>query len=220
MIHNTTPMMTQAMTNLAGIMYPESDGKPMADNTKQFDYITFIKFALEALFMNDPNVFVAADLLWYPVEADPKIRIAPDVMVVFGRPKGDRGSYIQFQEGGIAPQVVFEILSPGNRFREMMEKLAMYEQYGVEEYYLYNPHNGEFSGWLRSSNRLQSLTEPDGWTSPRLNVRFELEQNALHLVLPNGERAVRYVELKAKMEDTERENERLRGLLREKGIDF
>jgi hypothetical protein len=53
-----------------------------------------------------------------------------------------------------------------------------------------------------------------------LNVRFELEQNALHLVLPNGERAVRYVELKAKMEDTERENERLRGLLREKGIDF
>ena len=36
-------------------------------------------------------------------------------MVVFGRPKGYRGSYRQWEEGGIAPQVVFEILSPGNR---------------------------------------------------------------------------------------------------------
>ncbi len=32
-------------------------------------------------------------------------------MVVFGRPKGDRGSYKQWLENQIAPQVVFEILS-------------------------------------------------------------------------------------------------------------
>ena len=70
---------------------------------------------LDALFRDDPDVFVAGDLLWYPVEGDPKTRIAPDAMVVFGRPKGYRGSYKQWDEGGIAPQVVFEVLSPGNR---------------------------------------------------------------------------------------------------------
>src|ERR1700730_6507681 len=85
--------------------YPESDGKPMADNTKQFEYITTIKGGLEAQYRNDPNVFVAGDLLWYPVEGNPSIRIAPDVMVAFGRPKGHRGSYLQWKEGGIAPQV-------------------------------------------------------------------------------------------------------------------
>jgi Uma2 family endonuclease len=40
-------------------------------------------------------------------------------MVVFGRPKGDRGSYKQWEENNIIPQVVFEILCPGNRSQEM-----------------------------------------------------------------------------------------------------
>src|SRR5215813_10090303 len=89
------------------IVYPESDGKPVADNTKQFRWIVTIQGGLDALFKDDLNVFVAGDLLWYSVEGRPNIRLAPDVMVVFGRPKGDRGSYQQWREDGIAPQVVF-----------------------------------------------------------------------------------------------------------------
>ncbi|MCL1468412.1 hypothetical protein [Argonema galeatum] len=52
---------------------------------------------------------------WYPVEGNNTIRPAPDVMVVFARPKGespsktlcDRGSYQQWRENNIPPQVVF-----------------------------------------------------------------------------------------------------------------
>ncbi len=72
------------------IIYPDSDGQPMADNTKQFRCITTIQGGLDALFKNNTDIFVAGDLLWYPVEGDNKTRLAPDVMVVFGRPKGDR----------------------------------------------------------------------------------------------------------------------------------
>ena len=57
------------------------------------------------LFDRDENVFVAGDLLWYPVEGNNKLRQAPDVMVVFGAKKGDRGSYMQWKEQGIPPQV-------------------------------------------------------------------------------------------------------------------
>ncbi|GET39739.1 protein of unknown function DUF820 [Microseira wollei NIES-4236] len=71
------------------IIYPDSDGQPIADNTKQFRPIVTIKENLEILFANVDNVFVAGDLLWYPVEGNNKIRTAPDAMVVFGRPKGD-----------------------------------------------------------------------------------------------------------------------------------
>ena len=60
----------------------------MADNTLQFKWIVVIKEGLEALFRDDPDVFVAGNLLWYPVEGKPKIRLAPDAMVAFGRPKG------------------------------------------------------------------------------------------------------------------------------------
>src|SRR5205809_3637619 len=95
------------------VQYPESDGLPMAENTKQFRWIVTIEGGVDALFREDPNVFVAGDLLWYPVEGNNTIRTAPDVLVAFGRPKGDRGSYLQWLEDNIAPQVVFEVLSPG-----------------------------------------------------------------------------------------------------------
>ncbi len=68
-------------------------------------------------------------------------------MVVFGRPKGDRGSYRQWEEDNIAPQVVFEVLSPNNTLTEMAAKLEFYDMYSVEEYYLYDPDTGDMSGW-------------------------------------------------------------------------
>src|SRR5438309_5827087 len=80
-----------------GVIYPDSDGQPMADNTLQFRWIVTIKEGLGVLFMDRPDVFVAGDLLWYPVEGDPKTRIAPDALVAFGRPKGERGSYKQWE---------------------------------------------------------------------------------------------------------------------------
>ena len=101
------------------IIYPDSDEQPMADNTEQFELIVWIKENFELLFANDPNVFVAGDLLWYPVEGNNLLRQAPDVMIAFGRPKGYRGSYQQWLEDNIPPQVVFEIWSPGNRPSKM-----------------------------------------------------------------------------------------------------
>src|SRR5438128_1018539 len=118
------------------IVYPESDGQPMAENTLQFRWIVTIEGGLEALYKDDPTVFVAGDLLWYPVEGDNTIRQAPDALVVFGRPKGHRGSYRQWEEDHIAPQVVFEVLSPGNRHGEMGQKFQFYERYGVDEDYI------------------------------------------------------------------------------------
>src|SRR5712691_6465929 len=50
------------------IQYPESDGNPMADNTLQFTWISIIKWGLEGVFRDRPDVFVAGDLLRYPVE--------------------------------------------------------------------------------------------------------------------------------------------------------
>ncbi len=79
------------------IVYPDSDGKPMADNTLQFRWILVIEQNIDWLFVDDPNVFVAGDLLWYPVEGNNTLTAAPDTMVVFGRPKGYRGSYQQWK---------------------------------------------------------------------------------------------------------------------------
>ncbi|PIG92003.1 Uma2 family endonuclease [Gloeocapsopsis sp. IPPAS B-1203] len=189
-------MVKQLPTNTTPtIIYPDSDGQPMADNTKQFRWIVTIKENLELLFINDSHVFVAGDLLWYPVQGDNKIRQAPDTMVVFGRPKGDRGSYKQWEEDNIPPQVVFEILSPGNRLKKMAEKFKFYERYGVEEYYVYDPDDNELIGWLRSGNDLEIITEMDGWMSPRLKIKFQLSSDTLEIFSPLGDKFLTYVEL-------------------------
>ena len=88
------------------IVYPESDGLPMADNTKQARWIFVIWGNLAAL-LRQEQVFVASNLFWYPVEGHPEIVIAPDVFVVFGRPKGDRSSYRQWEEDNLPVLVAF-----------------------------------------------------------------------------------------------------------------
>lgn len=92
--------MSEADVIATEIVYPDSDGQPMAENTEQFQWIVVIKDNLESLFADDPQVFVAGDLLWYPVQGRPDIRRAPDALVAIGRPKGRRGSYQQWCEGG------------------------------------------------------------------------------------------------------------------------
>ena len=176
------------------ITYPESDGKPMADNTIQFRWIVAIKENIEILFAAIADVFVAGDLLWYPVEKSPKC-LAPDAMVVFGVPKGDRRSYKQWEENNIAPQVVFEILSSSNTTKEMANKLLFYQRYGVEEYYIYDPIKVELTGLQRSGEDLEVIEEMHGWVSPRLGVRFELTPDKLEIYRPDGQRFLTFVEL-------------------------
>ncbi|QDZ39001.1 hypothetical protein FRE64_03030 [Euhalothece natronophila Z-M001] len=182
------------------LIYPDSDGQPMADNTKQFRWIVLIKENLELLFANDPEVFVAGDLLWYPVEGHPEIRVAPDAMVVFGRPKGDRGSYRQWEEDNIAPQVVFEILSPGNRLREMTRKWEFYDRYGVEEYYIYDPDDNELEGLQRQEGRLRVIPEIDHWVSPRLEIKFVPTPETLEIYRPDGRKFLSTLELEQRAE--------------------
>ena len=179
----------------AEIIYPSSDGQPMAESTIQYELIVKIKAGCESLFKDDPNVFVAADLLWYPVEGRSEISQAPDTMVVFGRPKGDRPSYIQYREDNIGPQVVFEIRSHNDSNIKMNKKLSFYQRHKVEEYYLYDPQRNELEGWQRVEGHLEVIEPMEGWISPRLGVRFELGEDGLKIYRPNGEKFLSYAEL-------------------------
>ncbi len=196
------------------IEYPDSDGMPMADNTLQYEWIVTIKGGLDAILLDNPDVFVAGDLLWYSVEGQPTIRSAPDVMVAFGRPKGYRGSYKQWEEGNIAPQVVFEILSPGNRHRDMIRKFEFYQRYGVDEYYVYDPDHGPLEGWLRAGDRLEEVPEMAGFVSPRLEIRFDPGDCAdnLRIYGPDGSRFLTFTEWveKSKADEQRAEAERKR----------
>lgn len=182
----------------------------MSDNTLQYEWIVTIKGGVETLFADREDVFVAGDLLWYYVEGDNKTRVAPDVMVAFGRPPGVRGSYRTWEEGGVCPQVVFEVLSPSNRFGEMLRKLRLYERLGVEEYYVLNPGDRDdparvetLDGWHRAEpgQPFTELESTDGWRSPRLGMVFEsTPEGRLRLIRPDGRPFETFAELSRRAE--------------------
>ena len=49
--------MTRSPALNQDVSYPDSDGQPMSDNTKQFNWIVYVKLGCEALFRDNPNVF-------------------------------------------------------------------------------------------------------------------------------------------------------------------
>jgi hypothetical protein len=153
-------------------------------------------------------------------------------MVVFGRQKGYRGSYQQWNEDNIPPQAVLEICS-GDSIGLMLKKFQFYERYGVEEYYLYDPQTLELTGWQRVEEQLEEIEQMDGWVSPRLGVRFQLSETELQIFGPSGTPFMSFVELdrlrqqaevRAQQAETLLEQERsrsqaLEARLREMGID-
>jgi Uma2 family endonuclease len=159
----------------------------MSDNTKQGRWIVLLFINLQALYRDREDVFIAADLLWYPVEGNPERCNAPDVLVVFGRPKGDRGSYKQWEEDAIPVTVVFEILSPGNTHEEMVNKFSFYEEHGVEEYYIYDPDHNQLTVYRRQGEVLRRVRPVEGYVSPRLGIRFDLSGPELVVRRPDGQ---------------------------------
>lgn len=202
------------------IAYPESDGQPMADNTKQYRWIVRLTENLKHLFAGR-DVFVAADLLWYPVKGNPKVVAAPDVLVVIGRPGGDRGSYLQWMEDDLAPQVVFEIISPSNRASEVIVKQSFYRQHRVLEMFFYDPDSYEFWGLVRRSPEdellpISGLNLP--WVSPVLGIRFELQQEGLVVYHPDGRPFKDYGEVAQERDRAVQERDRALAKLQELGL--
>jgi len=104
---------------------------------------------------------------------------------------------MQWKEGGVPLQDVFEVLAPGNRPGEMHRKFLFYQQYGVEEYYIYDPDDGSLKGWRRVGNRLKKIRKMAGFVSPRLGIKFDPGEGPddLKIFGPDGKKFLTYAEL-------------------------
>ncbi|MGQ9626620.1 MAG: Uma2 family endonuclease [Anaerolineae bacterium] len=120
------------------VEYPESDGKPMAETDVHIKQIIDLRVSLENHFRDDPQVYVAGNLLLYYAEGDSSQVVSPDVFVVFGVPKGERRTYKVWEEGK-GPDVVFEITSRSTWREDLGDKKILYAVLGVQEYFLFDP---------------------------------------------------------------------------------
>ena len=95
-VATTTPVDPQ-------IVYPESDGKPMAETDVHIDALIYLREALRDHFRETPQVYVAGSLLLYYEEGNPSACVAPDVFVVTGVAKHERRTYRLWEEGTRQP---------------------------------------------------------------------------------------------------------------------
>ena len=168
------------------VVYPESDGKPMADNLTQSRVIRTLVMGFDCLYVDQPDVLVGGDFFWYPVQGDPKVVVASDVMVIVGTPKVELRSYRQWEHGG-SPALAVEVLSPSNTWAEMARKLAFYQRYGTQEYWVFDPLDGAFEVYLRDGDEFRSVVDPGaGYVSPVTGVHVHVEGTELVVTDPGG----------------------------------
>lgn len=174
-------------------VYPSSDGEPVAES---YDHLYAILTTLEVLkqYLTGRQATVLANQFLYYSQGFPKLRIAPDVMVIFEGSPGGRDNYKIWVEGQV-PVVVFEMTSKGTQEQDQTFKRTLYEQLGVLEYWLFDPRGEWIEEQLRGY-RLRGETYesiPDNRSEPlqlRLQVENQLitfyrEDNGEKLLIPD-----------------------------------
>ena len=152
------------------VLYPCSDGRPMADNAWQSRAIVKAAGDLEVA---HPEALAVADILVYPEEGNPRNRIAPDVLVAFGVGTHGRSSYLVWEEGK-PPDWVLEVASPSTAANDLDFKRRAYAAMGVPEYWLFDPTGNVFPP---GQPQLQGLALSDGGyvrLAPRLADGVEM----------------------------------------------
>lgn len=179
------------------IEYPSSDGEPVAET---YIHLYAILMSLEVLkqYLEGRQATVLANQFLYYAQGFPKLRVAPDVMVIFDVPPGGRDNYKVWEEGQV-PQVVFEMTSKGTQKQDQEQKKLLYEQLGILEYWLFDPKgewiNSKLQGYRLQDEIYQPIT--DGLSQP-LGLRLEVEGELLRFYrLDTGDKLLIPTELAA-----------------------
>merc|ERR1712178_206532 len=112
-------------------------GEPVAET---YIHLYAILTTLEVLkqYLSGQQGTVLANQFMYYSQGLPRMRVAPDVMVIFNVEPGGRDNYKIWEEKEV-PQVIFEMTSPGTKNQDQEFKKTLYEQLGVKEYWLFDP---------------------------------------------------------------------------------
>jgi len=178
------------------IIHPEedSDDYPYYEDTVtesswHYKAIELIHTVLQERFSDREDIFIGANNFVYWQKGSKNQKLSPDVYVCLGARNIDRRSYKVWEEGGIAPQVVFEITSKSSQFTDIGTKKAVYEAWGVEEYYLFDPLREYipkgFKAFVQKRGLLQPLSGKRIF-SARLGLDLRAEGRLLRFFQPGS----------------------------------
>lgn len=168
------------------IVYPDSDGKPVAETDVYIDLTLSVRERLKARYEGREDVYAAGNLMVYYEEGDPSVCLAPDGFVAFGVHSRNRRSFKTWVEG-VFPAVVFEFTSESTRNEDLGHKLEVYRDiWRVREYFLFDPR-GEYLhprllGYKRVKDEFRVIRPRGGvLTSRALGITLQADGRRLVL---------------------------------------
>lgn len=197
-----------ASTEEKEIVYPEQREDDMGETSIHIRLVATFLSILKLFLKRREDVFITANMNLYYEKGNPNKWYAPDILIAFGVPNHERSSYKIWEEK-VSPQVIFEVSSERTWKADVSEKLEIYGQLGVEEYYILDPEFKYLPAPLLAFN-LQGerlLTVPvnnDRIFSPRLGLEIVRTENSFRLFDPNKNEFLRT------LDEAESEVERLK----------
>ncbi|WP_218079747.1 Uma2 family endonuclease [Anthocerotibacter panamensis] len=219
--------------------YPTGDGQPVAESYVHFWAIATIAQVLtqymetqptpdspawaqampKPRYREHPGTVLANQFLYY-AQGYPRLRVAPDVMVIFDVQSGGRDSYKIWEEKEV-PAVIFEVTSAKTQEQDQYSKRDLYEQMGVEEYWLFDPKGEWIPEQLRGyrlSGEAYVLNQEK--ISHQLGLRLEVAGALLNFYrLSDGEKLRTLSEVTEQAAFERQRAERLAQRLRELGVE-
>jgi Uma2 family endonuclease/uncharacterized small protein (DUF1192 family) len=187
----------------------------MAETDSHLTVIIHLIQALRDFFESAPNVYVAGDMMFYYAEGHKELVKVPDVFVVKGVLKHKRRTFKLWEERAV-PCTIFEITSKGTRKEDTDGKKKLYQQLGVQEYFLFDPLDEylepRLQGFTLVNGRYKKLkpVAKDTLLSSELGLLLRAEDDILRLVnattgkvIPNSREAMRYAEFETYLADFE-----------------
>ncbi len=169
------------------IVYPESDGKPMAETDIHRDVMVDFIQILRNYYHNEKDVYVSGNLLMYYEKGNPRKSISPDVFVAFGVEKKQRDTYLTWEEAQ-TPDFVLEVASPSTVSKDLGQKKELYASVlAVKEYYIYDPMGQivpSFIGYRLVDGEYQEIDFVNG-RLPSETLELELGEHDGNLRLYN-----------------------------------
>ena len=122
------------------LLYPCSDGQPMAETDLHAASMVYVASALRWWFEKhrQADVYVGSNNFLYYERGNPGAVVAPDVYVVIGASAHLRDTYLLWNEPK-GPDFVLEVTSKSTRGTDEQRKREVYASLGVSEYFLYDP---------------------------------------------------------------------------------
>ena len=171
------------------IIYPHTDGEPMAVSDLHRQSLIWTLQALETHFAQNPNVYVSGDIFVYYREGEPRKSISPDVLVCFGINPKLRKTYKTWEEGK-APDFVMEFSSESTYEKDLNEKMDIYASLEIQDYFLYDAEGLSLPSPMMGFTLEDGLYMPippdehEGIRSSVLGLDFRLQDGEIRIYDP------------------------------------